>query len=119
MRKNDLIYLNHILNSIERIEEYTGSIEKSDFLSNHLVQDGKIRQIEIIGEATINLSKDVREKYPRIPWSDIAGMRDRLIHHYFGVDLQAIWSTVKVDIPDLKDDILAILDVLEVENKSQ
>ncbi|MCO5381534.1 MAG: DUF86 domain-containing protein [Methanosarcina barkeri] len=116
MRKNDLIYLNHILNSIERIEEYTGNIEKSNFLSNNLVQDGTIRQIEIMGEATKNLSKDFREKYPKVPWSDIAGMRDRLIHHYFGVDLQAVWSTVKVDIPDLKDDILAILDVFEFEN---
>jgi len=53
-----------------------------------LVQDGIIRQIEIIGEATKNLSKDLREKYPQIPWRDIAGMRDRLIHHYFGINLE-------------------------------
>jgi uncharacterized protein with HEPN domain len=95
MRENDLIYLNHILNSIKRIEEYTGSIEKSDFLSNHLVQDGKIRQIEIIGEGTKNLSKYIREKYPRIPWSDIAGMRDRLIHHYFGVTFNPYGALLK------------------------
>ncbi len=116
MRKNDLVYLNHILNSIERIEEYTKNIDKRDFLSNHLIQDGTIRQIEIIGEATKNLSKDLREKYSQVPWSDIAGMRDRLIHHYFGVDLQAVWITVKMDISGLKDDILAILDVLRFEN---
>ncbi len=116
MKKNDLVYLNHILNSIKRIEEYTENMDKRDFLSNHLVQDGTIRQIEIIGEATKNLSKDFREKYSQVPWSDIAGMRDRLIHHYFGVDLQAIWRTVKIDIPDFKDNILAILDVLRFEN---
>ncbi len=115
MKKNDLIYLNHILNSIKRIDEYTAGMEKDDFLFNNLVQDGTIRQIEIIGEATKNLSQDLREKYRHVPWSDIAGMRDRLSHHYFGVDLQAIWNTVKVDIPKLKDDILVILDVLGTE----
>ena len=78
MKKNDLIYLNHILNSIERINEYTASMEKDDFLFNNLVQDATIRQIEIIGEATKNISQDLREKYHQVPWSDIAGMRDRL-----------------------------------------
>lgn len=85
MKKNDLVYLDHILDSIGWIEEYTEGMEGPDFLSNKLVQDGTIRQIEIIGEATKNLSKDFREKYPQVPWKDIAGMRDRLIHHYFGV----------------------------------
>ena len=80
--------ISHILDSIERIEEYTRGMEKEDFSSSNLVQDGTIRQIEIIGEATKSLSKDLREKYPQIPWRDIAGMRDRLIHHYFGI----IWK---------------------------
>jgi uncharacterized protein with HEPN domain len=115
MKKNDSVYLSHILNSIERIEEYTKNMDKEDFLSHNLVQDGTIRQIEIIGEATKNLSKELRDKYPQIPWSDIAGMRDRLIHHYFGVNLKAVWDTVKVDIPVLKDEILTILHVLETE----
>jgi uncharacterized protein with HEPN domain len=115
MKKNDLIYLNHILNSIKRIDEYTAGMENGDFLFNNLVQDGTIRQIEIIGEATKNLSQVFREKYHHVPWSDIAGMRDKLSHHYFGVDLQAIWNTVKVDIPKLKDDILVILNVLGTE----
>jgi Uncharacterized conserved protein len=115
MKKNDSVYLRHILNSIERIEEYTEGVEKDDFLSSNLIQDGTIRQIEIIGEATKNLSKNIREKYSQISWSDIAGMRDRLIHHYFGVNLNAVWDTVKIDLPILKDEILVILDVLETE----
>lgn len=115
MKKNDSVYLRHILNSIERIEEYTEGMEKDDFLSSNLVQDGTIRQIEIIGEATKNLSKNIREKYSQISWSDIAGMRDRLIHHYFGVNLNAVWDTVKIDLPILKDEIMVILDVLETE----
>ncbi|WP_292378075.1 DUF86 domain-containing protein [Methanosarcina sp. UBA289] len=90
-------------------------MEKDDFLSRSLVQDGTIRQIEIIGEATKNLSKNLRDKYSHIPWNNIAGMRDRLIHHCFGVDLKAVWSTVKIDIPTLKDEVLAILDDQETE----
>lgn len=115
MRKGDSVYLSHILNSIERIEEYTEGMGKEDFSSSNLVQDGTIRQIEIIGEATKSLSKDLREKNPQVPWSDIAGMRDRLIHHYFGINLEDVWHTVKVDIPTLKDEILMILDALETE----
>jgi len=115
MKKNDSIYLIHILDSIERIEEYTKGMEKKDFSSSNLVQDGTIRQIEIIGEATKNLSKDLREEYSQIPWRDIAGMRDRLIHHYFGINLEDVWHTVKVDIPALKDEILVILDILETK----
>ena len=115
MKKNDSVYLRHILNSIERIEDYTEGMEKDDFVSSNLVQDGTIRQIEIIGEATKNLSKNIREKHSKISWSDIAGMRDRLIHHYFGVNINAVWDTVKIDLPILKDEILVILDVLETE----
>jgi uncharacterized protein with HEPN domain len=100
---------------MERIEEYTKGMEEDDFLSNNLVQDGTIRQIEIIGEASKNVSKDLRDKYPQIPWSDIAAMRDRLIHHYFGVNLKAVWDTVKIDIPVLKNEIMIILNDLKTE----
>jgi len=72
---------------------------------NNLIQDGVIRQLEIIGEATKRLSKEFKDRYPEIPWKDIAGMRDKLIHGYFGVDLDAVWDTAKKDIPGLRGKI--------------
>ncbi len=75
-----------------------------------MVQDAVIRQIEIIGEATKNLSKDARELYGNIPGKDMAGMRDKLIHDYFGVDIAAAWKTVEDDIPFLKQQIKNVID---------
>ena len=77
---------------------------------NHLIQDGAIRQIDINGEATKRLSRETREKYTHIHWKDVAGMRDKLIHDYFGVDLDAVWDTVEKDIPLLKREIKRIIE---------
>ncbi len=108
MTTGDSLYLKHIINAISRIEEYTREIGYEDFIKNHLVQDGVIRQIEIIGEATKRLSNDIREKYSDVPWKDIAGMRDKLIHDYFGIDIDAVWDTVEKDLPVLKKKIINI-----------
>jgi uncharacterized protein with HEPN domain len=103
MKKDDSIYLRHVLDAIVKIEEYTQGIKYERFMDNHLIQDGVIRQIEIIGEATKRLSKETRERYSEIPWKDMTGMRDKLIHNYLGVDLDAVWDTVEKDIPDLRN----------------
>ena len=93
--RGDAIYLRHILDAISRIERYIRGVDEETFHQDVLLQDGVIRQLEIMGEATKNLSSGLRKRYLHIPWSDIAGMRDKLIHDYLGVDIDAVWATAK------------------------
>ena len=108
-KKDDEIYLRHILEAISWVEEYLTNTTKKEFLDNHLVQDGVIRQVGIVGEAAKHLSSEFREKHKGMPWKDIAGMRDKLIHDYFGVDIEAVWETAMRDIPILKAKVTSIL----------
>ncbi len=107
--KDDGFYLRHILDSITQIKSYTAPLDYKGFRSNQLVQDAVIRQLEIIGEASKNLSDALRNSSTNVPWEDIAGMRDKLIHHYFGVDLQAVWDTATLDLPAVEVEIKRII----------
>ena len=102
MMRRDNIYIKHILESISRIEKYIDNVQYEEFIKYQLLQDGVIRQLEIIGEATKRLSTEMKQKSTKIPWKDISGMRDKLIHNYFGVDLEEVWRTIKKDIPFFK-----------------
>jgi uncharacterized protein with HEPN domain len=108
MVNRDLILLEHILLSIQKILDYTDSFDEEAFLKNTLVQDGVLRNLEIIGEATKKLSVELRTANTNIEWKKMAGMRDKLIHDYAGVDNWAVWSVVQNILPQLKLDIIKI-----------
>jgi uncharacterized protein with HEPN domain len=91
-------------------EEFVNGWTFEDFASDRKTQFAAIRALEIIGEATKNIPYEVREKYPSVPWKDLAGIRDKLIHAYFGVNLEVVWLSVKEGIPEAKPDIKRILD---------
>ena len=101
-------YLKHIRESIVKIEKYTEGGQKT-FLEDTMIQDSVIRNLEIIGEAARNLPVDLRKSHPEVPWRSITGMRNVLIHEYFGVDLDIVWKVVVQRLPILKSHVTVML----------
>lgn len=113
MIKDPSIFIEHIIENIIDIESFVKNVDKDKFLKNKEKQNAVIRSLEIIGEAVKNLPQNITDKYPIIPWKEIAGTRDKITHHYFGVDLELIWKTITENIPELKQEILEIKEKLE------
>ena len=105
-------HLLDILEAIARIEKYAAK-GKSAFSADELIQNWMVNHITVIGEACRSLSDEFQAHYANVPWADIIGMRNILVHHYFGIDEDAVWSVVEKDIPELKFNIETILKSLK------
>jgi len=102
MKKDPLIFIKHILDNIKDIEFFMKKVSKRSFFENKEKQNAVIRSLEIIGEASKNIPEEFRDKWKEIEWKEIIGTRDKIIYHYFGVDLEIIWDIVKINLPLLK-----------------
>ncbi|MDO8529112.1 MAG: DUF86 domain-containing protein [bacterium] len=100
--KNDKTYIGHILEAIQKIETYKKDFNLESFLKNTLVSDAVIRELEIIGEASKNISEQFQKEHADIPWRKVIGIRNTLIHEYFGVNKKIVWNTCENDLPELK-----------------
>ncbi|ALB39392.1 MULTISPECIES: DUF86 domain-containing protein [Nostocales] len=109
--KDERLYLSNIKECIERIEEYTKG-GKEEFMQTKMIQDAVIRNFEIIGEATKRLSPELRSKYSDVPWQQMAGLRDVLIHDYLKVNLNLVWQIIEQNLSDLKRQVTAIMENL-------
>ncbi|MCL4467164.1 MAG: DUF86 domain-containing protein [Chloroflexi bacterium] len=110
MKRDYRLYLDDIVDSVDKIATYTAGMSEEDFYHNEQVQDAVLRRVEIIGEAVKHLPKGLREEHPEIPWQEIAGTRDILTHGYFGFQLRSAWYIVQHDLPELRERIVRLRD---------
>ncbi len=113
MKRTHILYLNDINEAIERIEIYIKDITFEEFSKNMLVIDAVVRNFEIIGEATKHIPTEIKTDNPLIKWKEMAGMRDKLVHEYFGVNIEILWKTAKNRLPTLKPLVKKLLEVNE------
>jgi uncharacterized protein with HEPN domain len=118
MSKRDLrLYLKDILDAIKAIENFVEGMDFESFQSDDKTSSAVIRKFEIIGEAARNIPQDIRQDYPNIPWKEMVGFRDKLIHFYFGIKYEIVWDTIKSRLPELKMEIQKVLEDMGSEKK--
>lgn len=108
-KRRDRDYLEDIFEAISRISKYTADYDYDKFFSDKKTQDAIIRNLEVIGQATKGLSNNLKNKYPKIKWKDMAGLRDKLIHHYFGINYDIVWNIVDEELQPLQQQIKELL----------
>jgi uncharacterized protein with HEPN domain len=112
----DVVYLRHMLDAIQRLEDYAARITRDQFDRDTLIQDGFVRQITVLGEAAGKISNSFAASHPDIPWPDITGIRHKLVHDYFTVDIDVVWDTATVSAPNLRPLVEAALRSEEDQN---
>ncbi len=116
MKKREMgDYVQDILEAIIEVKDFTAGMEPVDFVNDKKTINAVVRSLEIIGEAAKKIPDGMREKYPDIPWKSMAGMRDKLIHEYFGVDLDIVWEVINVELPPIKPLIQQVLEDVDSE----
>jgi uncharacterized protein with HEPN domain len=113
MKRNIKLFIEDILESIASIKSFIKNISEESFFKNKLIKSAVVRELEVIGEATKNIPNSFREKYPKIPWREIASTRDKIIHGYFGVNYKIVWKIIKEDLSNLEKQIKEIRKDLE------
>ena len=109
-KRDYILFLEDILNSIEKLEKYTKNLDYDAFSENEMVVDAVVRNLEVMGEAVANIPPDIQTKYPEVEWKEAKGFRNILIHDYFGIDLESVWDTINNDIPLLKKHVVKVLE---------
>ena len=108
----DKIRLQHTNDAVERIQAYIGNADLADFKADLMLQDACIRQLEVVGEAMNHVSRQLQNKHPEINWPQISGLRNIIVHEYFGIDAEVIWNIIKNDLPYLAQSINPIIEIL-------
>ena len=111
------LFVQDMLDSIEKIDSYRAGVTADDFATDSLLQDAVFRRLEVIGEAAKHVSEAVRARHPNVPWQEIAGLRDVLIHKYFGIIVEQVWQVITTDLPAVEPGLQQVKADLEVEQQ--
>ena len=111
--RDETVYVRHMLDAIDRIARHVDGRAKADYWGSEMLQDAIVRQLEILGEAAGRISRETCAAHPEVPWPKITGLRHRLIHDYFDVDGNMVWRVATIDVPAVREKILAVLLKLE------